>query len=383
VTAGGGSPREDAPIPPPRVELHTHLEGAVTPRRLRALAERHGQPGALTACLTADGVAYACDDFAGFIDVFKHVAGLLRTPADYHAVALDLGAQLAADGVIYAEVVVAFGVMQRFEIAPRPVQQALAEAADEIAVTRGVTIRWLPDAVRQWGVDAAWRAWEAAATCGRALGVVGLGLGGDEAAGPAEDFAPVFAEVAGEGFGVALHAGEMVGPESVRAAVEECGATRIGHGTSAGRDPAVLELLAARSVHVELCPGSNVCTGAVPDLASHPLPDFLAAEISCALNTDDRGIFDLDLRGEYERAAKAHGLAPERAARMQRDALAAAFCDEATRARVTASLVAASLDTTSNGGASPGTNPPAGDPPADSNAPAAPADPADPADRDA
>ena len=78
--------------------------------------------------------------------------------------------------------------------------------------------------------------------------------------------APVWAEVAAEGCGVSLHAGEMAGPASVRAAVEVCGATRIGHGTSAPQDPAVMALLAERDVHVELCPGSNVRTGAVADL---------------------------------------------------------------------------------------------------------------------
>jgi adenosine deaminase len=323
---------------PARVELHTHLEGAVTPRRLLRLAERYGQPGVPDACLVPDGTAYAVGDFAQFLTVYKHLTSVLRTPADFHAVALDLGEQLAADGVVYAEVTVSFGVLLHREIDPLPVQEALAEAADEIASTHRVTVRWLPDAVRQWGLDPARRAWEAAATCGRRLGVVGFGLGGDETAGPAASFAPLFAEVAAEGFGVTIHAGEAAGPASVRAAVEACGAARIGHGTTAAADDAVLALLAERGIHVEICPGSNVRTGAVQQLSDHPLPRFLATGVSCALNTDDRALFSLDLAGEYARAQEVLGLAPQRAAVMQREALAAAFCDEATRAAADARL---------------------------------------------
>ena len=87
-----------------------------------------------------------------------------------------------------------------------------------------ILLRWIPDATRQWGTDAAWRAWEAAAACGRGLGVVGFGLGGDETSGSAEDFADLFAEVRAEGLGVTIHAGEVPAmdraADSVRQAVE-------------------------------------------------------------------------------------------------------------------------------------------------------------------
>ena len=112
------------------------------------------------------------------------------------------------------------------------------------------------------------------------------------------------------------------------AAVEACGATRVGHGVTAAADPApaVLALLRERNVFVELCPGSNVRTGVVADLAAHPWPRFLAAGIACCLNTDDRGLFALDLATEYRSAATIQGLDPAAAALMQRQALDAAFC---------------------------------------------------------
>ena len=184
-----------------RVELHTHLEGAVTPDRLRQLAARHGQPGVLDV-LSTDGAAYRFTDFRGFLHAYRHVTAVLRTPADFHALALDLGAQLAADGVIYAEVTVSAGVLRRRAVPVQPVLAALAEAAAEIEATRGVVVRWIPDAVRQWGLDEARRVFDDVLAAGaRELGVVGFGLGGDESAGPADHFAPLFSGCAPRGSG--------------------------------------------------------------------------------------------------------------------------------------------------------------------------------------
>ncbi len=356
---------------PPLVELHTHLEGSIAPPRLIALAERHGAPSAAAACLTADGSRFRpCDGFPGFLEIYKAVTAVIRTPADHHVVALDLARALADDGVIYCEATVSYGVLLRRGIDPRPIHSALHEAAAEALERHGVEIRWLPDAARQFGVAAARAVLEAAAASGARLGVVGFGIGGDEAAVPAADFSPVCAEARSAGLGVTIHAGETGGPDAVREAVLACGATRIGHGVGAVLGPVVgwaaaseasagaplaasrrapdpraveeaLSLLAAGRVFVELCPGSNRATGVVPDLAAHPLRALLARGVPCCLNTDDRGLFGLDLHGEYERAAQAHGLSSDETAAMQRAALAASFADEVTRAAVSDRLAAA------------------------------------------
>jgi len=318
--------------PTGRVELHTHLEGSVTPERLILLAEKYGQPGLPAACLTGDGSAYRFEGFLGFLDLFRDVTSVLRDPGDFHAVARDLGGQLAADNVAYAEISVSYAVLQWRDIDPVPVQRALAEASAEVAETEGVRMCWIPDAVRQWPVDKGWRAWEAAATAGRELGVVGFGLGGDEASGPAADFATLFAEVKAEGFGVSIHAGELpamgdAAAASIRQAVEDCGADRIGHGLAGPADPLLMATLAVREVFVELCPGSNVATGGLSQWSEHPLRAFLEAGIPCCLNTDDRTLFGIDLDREYSRAAEVFELTPEEQDGMQKAALKAAFGD--------------------------------------------------------
>lgn len=322
----------------PLVELHGHLEGSLTPRRLIALAERHGRSDIPRAVLDPAGKAFVSRGFDGFLELYKAVTACLLTPADHHEVGLDLGRALAREGVVYAETIVAYGVLQKRGIDPLPVQAALAEAAAETAERHGVIMRWLPDAVRQFGVDAARRAAAAAVDAGPRLGVVGFGIGGDEAALPAEAFAAVCDEARAGGLGIALHAGEAAGPDSVRQAVAACGATRIGHGVAAAADPGVMALLRAAGVFVELCPGSNLRTGAVASPAAHPLRDFLDAGIPCCLNTDDRGLFGLDLPGEYAWAARWHGLTPAQATAMQRQAIAAGFAEPQAKAAVLARL---------------------------------------------
>lgn len=317
----------------PGVELHTHLEGSVTPRRLVALAEIHGMPSLPSSCLNSEGSAYQFDGFLDFLELFRRVTLLMKTPADFHAVALDLGQTLHDDGVGYAEVSLSYGVMLKRGLDTQDVQRALHEAAHQVEETYGVTLRWIPDAVRQWGLDKGWHAFEAAVRAGRQLGVVGFGLGGDEDSGPARDFAPLFADVKSEGLGISIHAGEVLsmGPaaaDSIRQAVEDCGAQRIGHGLAAAGDPLVMALLKARNIFVELCPGSNLCTGSLDQLSDHPLQEFLSAEIPCGLNPDDRSLFGLGMQSELQEARQHLNLQDDQILMMNQWAAEAAFDPE-------------------------------------------------------
>ena len=316
-------------MPRPIVELHVHLEGSVAPDLLCDLADRHGRPDVTGACLVPDGSRYR--DIHGFVDflqLFKAVSAVIVTPADHHAVALALAASLAAQNVQYAEITLAYGVLQKRGRDPLPIQRALAEAADEALATHGIHLCWLPDAVRQWGPDAAWAALESACRAGRDLGVVGFGLGGDESAMPVSVFASHFREARSEGLGTTCHAGETGGPDAVRDAILTGGVTRVGHALGAARSPEVLALMAARNIHAELCPGSNAATGVIEGRGAHPLRTFLAAGVPCSLHTDDPALFRTSLRGEYEAARRHLGLDEMQAGIMVRDALDASFAGE-------------------------------------------------------
>jgi len=143
-----------------------------------------------------------------------------------------------------------------------------------------------------------------------ACGVVGLGLGGDEARGPAEKFAGVFAFARSKGLWLAPHGGEITGPESVWAALK-LGARRIGHGIAAARDPSLLDALRECDVPLEICITSNVLLGAVERLEAHPVRRIFDAGVPVVLNTDDPGLFLTTLTREFELARDVFGFRDE------------------------------------------------------------------------
>ncbi len=278
-----------------------HLEGSIAPATVTALAARYGD-----AVSPADvGSRYATRDFAAFIEAYKWVTSYLRVPADYAFVTRGLAEQLLAQNVVYAEVTLSIGVMilrlQDVEANFR----AIREAASAFEA-RGLRIQWIFDAVRQFGAGPAMEVARCAVDL-RRDGVIAYGLGGDELAVPTADFRPVYELVAAHGLHRLAHAGEIGGAESVREAIELLGVERIGHGIAAARDPHLMALLAARAIPLEICPTSNLRTGAlarqlaVPKAAitDHPLPQLLRNGVPINLSTDDPAMFGTDLNREY------------------------------------------------------------------------------------
>lgn len=276
-----------------KAELHVHLEGSITPETVVEL----------DPSLTVEQVRekYRYDDFRGFLNAYKWVNHFLRTPRDYALITHRLGEALEAEGVTYAEVNVSVGVMlwrnQEFE----PIFDAICAAAAESPVP----MKFVFDATRQFGVEHGWAVARKAVES-RNRGVIGFGIGGDEAQGPARIFADVFAHVRENGLHVLPHAGETVGPESVWAALE-CGAKRIGHGIRSIEDPALVRHLRDHDIPLEVSISSNVCTGAVTSLAEHPVRKLWDAGVPIVLNTDDPPMFHTTLVKEYAIAAQQFG----------------------------------------------------------------------------
>jgi aminodeoxyfutalosine deaminase len=198
-------------------------------------------------------------------------------------------------------------------------KQDLAAVFDAVAAEAAqspVPVRWILDAVRQWGAEAAGPVFDfAAAHAGnRPDGVVAIGIGGFEEQGPALWFRDLFAKARERGLRLACHAGESVSPEASpdagpRAVWDalEIGAERIGHGIRAAEDPRLLERLRELDVPLEVCVTSNVRTGAVPTLAAHPLRRLFEAGVPIVLGTDDPALFECSLAGEFELAAREFG----------------------------------------------------------------------------
>ncbi len=206
-----------------KAELHVHLEGAADAETLCEIT-----PG-LAAEEARARMAFT--GFAGFLQAFKWVHSCLRRPEHFALVMRRLMERLAAEGVRYAEINVSAGVMLWRGL---PLDEFFAAIAEEAG--RGpIPVRFLFDAVRQFGLEHVEATAEAAVRW-RGRGVVGFGIGGDEARGPARLYREVFDFVRRHGLAAVPHGGETTGPESVWEALE-CGARRIGHGIRAIEDP--------------------------------------------------------------------------------------------------------------------------------------------------
>lgn len=313
----------------PKVELHLHLEGSLRPETLRELSrgeagkEREVEQWILG--LQRSGGRYAT--FTDFIETFKFVSQLLRTPEDYALVSVRLMEWLAAQNVKYAEITLSAGVVLWKKQQLDRVYEAIRTAALDAGRRLGLRVNWIFDAIRHFGPDHAHEvlAW---ARRYRSEGVVAFGLGGDEERGPANLFGDVYREARECGLHTVAHAGETVGPGSVREAVELLKVERIGHGLAAARDPEVCALLRDRGIPLEACPSSNVAMGLIPAFRYYPLQKFLESGVTITLNSDDPALFGTSIEEEFSRAAREFPLSDEQIFALTRNAVRAAFMPE-------------------------------------------------------
>jgi adenosine deaminase len=313
----------------PKAELHLHLEGSIQPATVCALTARH------SIILTEDEVRgrYSYRDFAGFIAAFKWVTSFLREPRDYGLIARDLCEHLLTQGVVYAEITLSVGVMLLREQQPEKNFEAILRATEPFE-KKGLRLNWIFDAARQFGPEAALEVVKAAKRCAT-NSIVAFGIGGDELSIATEEFRPVYREAANLGLHLLMHAGEVGGPEKIREAVEILGVERIGHGIAAAFDPALMDLLVDRRIPLEICPQSNIRTGALAkqlrkedaQIREHPLPQLWRHGIPIALSTDDPAMFHTTLLQEYENAAQM-GLSETELAQLAEASFQYAFLSE-------------------------------------------------------
>ena len=284
---------DDFPLDVAKSELHLHLEGSVEPETLYELDP--------ATSIEEYRALYHYTDFDAFLRAFGAVGKRLRTPADYGLITRRLLERLEAQNVRYAEIIIAAGVVLWKQQEFAPIFDAVRAAAGE----SGVQVRWILDAVRQFGVEPAMQV--AALARDRAdQGVVALGIGGSEERGPAGWFQDVFAFARNAGLHLTAHAGESMGPESIWAALA-LGAERIGHGIAAVRDEALMRHLRERDIPLEICITSNLVTGVVQRIEDHPVRRLFEAGVPIVLNSDDPAMFGCSLAGEYRLAAEQFG----------------------------------------------------------------------------
>jgi adenosine deaminase/aminodeoxyfutalosine deaminase len=278
----------------PKAELHLHLEGSIEAETLMEIDRSVTRED--FEAQTRGG------SFEQFLQGYIWLTKRLQKPEHYAIATRHLLERLAAQEVRYAEITLSAGVVLWK-------QQDLAAVYDAIwkeSQRSRVKTFWILDAVRHFGADPAGPVVDFAITR-RNDGVVAFGIGGDEARGPAAWFRELFHRARDGGLRLVCHAGETCGPESIWAALE-IGAERIGHGTTAVQDTALLARLRELDVPLEVCISSNVCTGLVPSADRHPVGKAYAAGVPITLNTDDPAFFHTTLSREYELAENLFGL---------------------------------------------------------------------------
>lgn len=316
----------------PKAELHCHLDGSLRPETLLDLGGAVGAPMPahdVAGLRRAMRVPDACT-LETYLSSFAVTLDVLQTAEALERVAFELAEDGAREGVWYLEVRFAPILNTRLGLSPGEVVAAVARGLERAERDFGINARIIVCALRQLGPEASLAAARVAVEH-RGGRVVGFDLAGAEAGHPAAVHATAFRYAQANGLGCTCHAGEADGPESVRQALEVCGATRVGHGTRLIEDPTLTRQVADHRVALEVCLTSNVQTGATSSYAAHPLRAYVDRGVPVVLCTDNRLMSDTTVTSEYAHAAGAHGLSVDEVCAMAWTGFEYAFLPESER----------------------------------------------------
>jgi adenosine deaminase len=293
----------------PKAHLHLHFTGSMRHATLVELAALHGVhlPEALVEDWPPQLSAADERGWFRFQRLYDIARSVVRTPADVHRLLLEAALDERADGSGWLELQIdPSGYAARFG-GLTPTIELVLEAAARAHELTGVGVGIVVAANRtKHPLEARTLARLAVAYAGR--GVVGFGLSNDERRGTVAEFAPAFRIAAKAGLRLVPHGGELAGPASVRACLNELHADRIGHGVTAAREPELLDRLAVGGVTLEVCPTSNVALGVAASPKEVPLRALLDAGVLVALGADDPLLFGPRLAAQYALARQAHGM---------------------------------------------------------------------------
>jgi len=337
----------------PKSEIHVHLEGAIQPETVLALAQKHNRVDRLPG----DDVEslrrwFAFTDFPHFIQIYITISDLLRDGDDFATIVHAAGADMAAQGIRYRELTFTPFTHTHLlakGLAFEAVLEGLEEGRRRARRDFGVEMRWVFDIPRNTSFRGGVYSETPAevtleyAIAGRSHGVVGYGLGGFEVGAPPEPYAPHFARAKAVGLASLPHAGETVGPASVWGALDALGADRIGHGVRAIEDAALLHRLYETQTPLEVNPTSNICLHVFRRIAEHPFAHLDRMGLNVTVNSDDPPLFNTDLVQEYLLLANEFGYDRANLVRIARRAFAASCAEESLKRQLLAEFDAWAL----------------------------------------
>ncbi len=322
----------------PKVELHRHLEGSWRLSSLAGIASKY----------QLDLPGYGMDEFrhmvqvipsdpptmANYLSKFATLRQFYHSPETIHRVAYEAVEDAAADNVHYMELrftPIALGKLKGFALAD--VMDWVLSAVEQGQADFGITVRLLVSmnrhedpAIGEQFIDLA--------IANQHRGIVGVDLAGAEATHEAAPFIPVFRKARDAGLSVTIHAGEWGGPENVRQAIQDLGASRIGHGVRVLEDPDVVALALAKEVVFEVCPTSNFQSGVFEGWRQHPLKRMADAGLKTTINTDNTLVSAIDLTDEIGMAMRYLGFSTDEVKGQILNAAQAAFLSDEDRRNI-------------------------------------------------
>lgn len=313
------------------IDLHLHLDGAVTVEIAKKLAGLQGialpaeSDDELKTLLT---VPPDCASLNDFLKCFALPLSLMQTKEGLREAVRLVGDSIRAQGVIYAELRFAPQLHGEQGMTQEEAVLAALEGLRETALKANLILCCMRGEGNERENE------ETLRLAGKYLvkdgGVVALDLAGAEGLYPTENYRALFSKAREAGIPFTIHAGEADGPESVRCAVE-FGASRIGHGIRICEDPEVLQLVKERGIPLEICPTSNHQTHAVKDMKAYPLVAYLRQGLKVTVNTDDMGIEGTTLAEEFRFVEEAYALTEKEKEALLENAVCAAFTSRATK----------------------------------------------------
>ncbi len=322
----------------PKVELHVHLEGSMSVDTVGQLCGRHGID---PTPIWPDGLPerFSFDGFPDFARQFFFGLSLLQSGDDLATATEALATTLAGQNVRYAEVTTTAFTHFQNGMSEAEYRDGL-NAGRRLAAARGVELSWVIDIPRDLEMPDSTITIDYLEGPNTPDGLVAIGLGGYEVGFPAEPYAEHFFRAKAVGLRSVPHAGETEGAPSVRSAIDDLGAERIGHGVRCLEDPALVAQIVEQEVMLEVCPTSNDLLQVIESIDDHALPALREAGIRVCLNTDDPGWFATDLNTELAIAGHHLGVSDDDHLAMQVDAVRASFAPQAFKADLVAELAA-------------------------------------------
>jgi len=279
----------------PKVELHLHLEGAIPTETLWQLIQKYGGDPEVTNYGTLKK-RFEYHDFDQFLQTWIWKNGYLREYEDFTLISEAVAQDLTSQNIRYVEAFFSPVDFARHGLETQKLAEAIRLGLNRV---KDIQVNLVADLVRSTPLDSAERTLVELSEV-KDLGIIGIGIGGPEKEYPPEPFADIYAQAREMGFKTSAHAGEAAGANSIWGTVRLLDVDRIGHGTRAYEDETLLDFLVEKRIPLEMCPISNVKTGVVDSIESHPIRRYYDLGIIVTVNSDDPKMFGNSLADEYK-----------------------------------------------------------------------------------